>query len=144
MPLMVAIDLLLYKVSLWSRQMFYINYLSFYQTDLMLRSSSRHFHQDQSILLSIAFFTFSASIECNLIVWISSSISGSNTSGSTTLPCGCFCFIWYKVWSFNRRTPFYMLFAKSFIALLTLPFFISRVIFWDISSMVDGWCIRYS
>ena len=57
------------------------------------------------LVLSIVFFTFSASIKWNLIGWVSSGISGSNASESASLPCGCFYFIWFKVWSFNERIP---------------------------------------
>ena len=51
-PLMVKIDLLLYKVSLLPWRMFYINHLSCYQTDLMSVSPSTHLHQDQRVLLN--------------------------------------------------------------------------------------------
>ena len=91
------------------------------------------------LVLSIAFFLFSASIEWNLIGWISCLVA--ILLDLQTLSCGCFCFIWYKLWPFNERTPFCMLFAKSFIALLILPFLMSRVDFLDISAMVDGVCV---
>ena len=77
-------------------QMFYINRLSCYQADLISRSSSSYLHQDQSVLCSITFFKLSTSIEWNLIRWISSGISGSKVPGPGALPCGYFCFIWYK------------------------------------------------
>ena len=53
MSLIMAIDLLLQKVSLWPRGMLYINCLSCNQTDLTLRSSFSHLYQRQSILLHL-------------------------------------------------------------------------------------------
>ena len=50
-------------------------------------SASRPEGPAAPLVLSIAFFTLSASIEWNLIGWISSSISGSNTSGCASAVC---------------------------------------------------------
>ena len=52
MPLIVTINLLLYKVFLIPLRTFYINRLSCNQIDLMSVSSSSHLHQDQRVLLN--------------------------------------------------------------------------------------------
>ena len=85
------------------------------------------------LLLRAAFLTFYASIESNLIGWISSGLSGNMISGSASRLWGWFCFSFSSVFLFSGRTPIFILLVKSFIELWTLPFLISRVIFLEIS-----------
>ena len=50
-----------------------------------------------SLVLTAALFTKSASIASNFIGCTCSCVFVSKTSKSASLPCGCFCFNWFKV-----------------------------------------------
>ena len=96
----------------------------------------------------IVFLTFPPSIKWNFtgrnlfvcqnnsktvfITWLYISISWS-----ALLCSGWFCFDFFKVCLFNRRTPFYMLFIDSIISRLTFPFPISQVNCVDSYSIYD-------
>ena len=84
-----------------------------------------------SLILSIAFFALSASVEWNLIGFEFLLVYLVVIAVDLQLYHGVFFwFIWYKIWLFSGRI--------SFCELLILHFLISRVNFLDISAMVDG------
>ena len=58
-----------------------------------------------TFVLTAALFTKSASIVSNVIGSTCFGVSVSKTSNTAFLPCGCFCFNWFKVSQFSERIP---------------------------------------